>query len=119
MLSTKFQQALDQPCDKQCQQAQTLCADIILPLSFCGCPSIIIAPRSRFLPNDNLKYSFHTTNQQITLPRARPTQNDTMDPLESMSGGPVPKNFDAENAENNEDVSLPRDEPKQIVPMFR
>ncbi|KAM0551902.1 hypothetical protein ACHAPJ_008241 [Fusarium lateritium] len=27
-----------------------------------------------------------------------------MDPLESMSGGPVPKNFDAENAENNEDI---------------
>ncbi|CAM1508558.1 Fc.00g054060.m01.CDS01 [Cosmosporella sp. VM-42] len=27
-----------------------------------------------------------------------------MDPLESMSGGPIPKNFDAENAENNEDI---------------
>ncbi|KAF5022573.1 hypothetical protein F66182_5406 [Fusarium sp. NRRL 66182] len=27
-----------------------------------------------------------------------------MDPLESMSGGPVPKNFDAENAENNQDI---------------
>lgn len=29
-----------------------------------------------------------------------------MDPMEAMSGasGPLPKNFDAENAENNEDV---------------
>ncbi|KAK7416798.1 hypothetical protein QQX98_004991 [Neonectria punicea] len=27
-----------------------------------------------------------------------------MDPLDTMSGGPVPKNFDAENAENNEDI---------------
>ncbi|KAF7553938.1 hypothetical protein G7Z17_g3264 [Cylindrodendrum hubeiense] len=27
-----------------------------------------------------------------------------MDPLDSMSGGPIPKNFDAENAENNEDI---------------
>ena len=30
-----------------------------------------------------------------------------MDPLDSMAGGPIPKNFDAENAENNEDVSCP------------
>lgn len=30
-----------------------------------------------------------------------------MDPLESMStGGPLPKNFDAENAGNMEDVRL-------------
>lgn len=29
-----------------------------------------------------------------------------MDPLDSMSGAPVPKNFDAENAQNNEDVRL-------------
>jgi hypothetical protein len=27
-----------------------------------------------------------------------------MDPLDNMSGAPVPKNFDAENAQNNEDV---------------
>lgn len=31
-----------------------------------------------------------------------------MDPLDSMSmsAGPIPKDFDAENAENNEDVSF-------------
>lgn len=27
-----------------------------------------------------------------------------MDPLDNMAGAPVPKNFDAENAQNNEDV---------------
>ena len=27
-----------------------------------------------------------------------------MDPLDNMSSGPVPKNFNAEAAENNEDV---------------
>ncbi|KAF7561457.1 hypothetical protein G7046_g2686 [Stylonectria norvegica] len=27
-----------------------------------------------------------------------------MDPLDSMAGGPVPKNFDADNADNNEDI---------------
>lgn len=31
-----------------------------------------------------------------------------MDPLDNMAGAPVPKNFDAENAQNNEDVSIPR-----------
>jgi hypothetical protein len=37
-----------------------------------------------------------------------------MDPLDNMAGAPVPKNFDAENAENNEDVRLarPRDDLK-------
>jgi hypothetical protein len=33
-----------------------------------------------------------------------------MDPLDNMAGAPVPKNFDAENAQNNEDVrTLPHD----------
>ncbi|CAG7563291.1 unnamed protein product [Fusarium equiseti] len=27
-----------------------------------------------------------------------------MDPLDNMAGAPVPKNFDAENAQNNEDI---------------
>lgn len=27
-----------------------------------------------------------------------------MDPLDSMTGGPIPKNFDAENAANSEDI---------------
>ena len=34
-----------------------------------------------------------------------------MDPLDRMaSGGPVPKDFDAENAQNNEDVSILNDQ---------
>lgn len=38
-----------------------------------------------------------------------------MDPLDNMAGAPVPKNFNAEDAENNEDVRLarPRDDMKQ------
>lgn len=42
-----------------------------------------------------------------------------MDPLESMStGGPLPKNFDAENAANMEDVRLVCSPRKSLADLF-
>jgi hypothetical protein len=74
---------------------------------FVAAPPSSIAPRSRFLPNDNLKIKFHTPTPPNYLPTNITTEIPlNMDPLDNMAGAPVPKNFDAENAQNNEDVRL-------------
>lgn len=98
------------PCyPAQCAENHTvLIRDYIIVKILCPSKAPTSRPTSRlrFCDNASTSQSYDTLflyPEPIFAP-----QTEIMDPMEAMSsGGPVPKNFDADTADNNEDVRTP------------